>query len=43
MTTLRARSSGNLLRFDRPIDRLAGGDFTAVLEAAEAFVDGDYT
>jgi hypothetical protein len=23
--------------------RLAGGDFTAVLEAAEAFVDGDYT
>ena len=24
MTTLRARSSGNLLRFDRPIDRLAG-------------------
>jgi hypothetical protein len=21
----------------------AGGDFTAVLEAAEAFVDGDYT
>jgi hypothetical protein len=32
-----------LLGFDRPIDRLAGGDFTAVLEAAEAFVDGDYT
>jgi hypothetical protein len=32
-----------LLRFDRPIDRLASGDFTAVREAAEAFVDGDYT
>jgi len=32
-----------LLRFDRPIDRLAGGDFTAMRDAAEAFVDGDYT
>jgi len=32
-----------LLGFERPIDRLAGGDFTAVREAAEAFVDGDYT
>lgn len=32
-----------LLAFDRPMDRLAGGDFTAVRDAAEAFVDGDYT
>jgi hypothetical protein len=32
-----------LLRFDRPIDRLAGGDFSSVRESAEAFVDGDYT
>jgi hypothetical protein len=32
-----------LLGFDRPIDRLGCGDFTAVREAAEAFVDGDYT
>lgn len=32
-----------LLGFDRPIDRLGHGDFAAVREAAEAFVDGDYT
>jgi transcriptional regulator with XRE-family HTH domain len=32
-----------LLGFDRPIDRLGRGEFTAVREAAEAFVDGDYT
>ena len=32
-----------ILGFDRPIDRLAGGEFTVVREAAEAFVDGDYT
>lgn len=32
-----------LLEFDRPIDRLGHGDFAAVREAAEAFVDGDYT
>ncbi|MGH2831143.1 MAG: hypothetical protein ACRDK2_00065 [Solirubrobacteraceae bacterium] len=31
------------LGFDRPIDRLAAGDFDVVREAAEAFVDGDYT
>jgi hypothetical protein len=28
-----------LLGFDRPIDRLGHGDFAAVREAAEAFVD----
>lgn len=32
-----------LLGFDRPIDRLGHGDFAAVRETAEAFVDGDYT
>lgn len=32
-----------LLGFDRPIDRLAGGGFAVVRDAAEAFVDGDYT
>ena len=32
-----------LLGFDRPIDRLGRGEFTVVREAAEAFVDGDYT
>lgn len=32
-----------LLGFDRPIDRLGHGDFAVVREAAEAFVDGDYT
>jgi hypothetical protein len=32
-----------LLGFDRPIDRLGRGEFTAVREAAEAFVDCDYT
>lgn len=32
-----------LLAFDRPIDRLAKGNFDEVREAAEAFVDGDYT
>ena len=32
-----------LLDFDRPIDRLGRGEFTAAREAAEAFVDGDYT
>jgi hypothetical protein len=32
-----------LLAFERPIDRLAKGDFDQVREAAEAFVDGDYT
>lgn len=32
-----------LLGFDRPIDRLAGDDFAVVRDAAEAFVDGDYT
>ena len=31
------------LEFDRPIDRLAGSDFAVVRDAAEAFVDGDYT
>jgi hypothetical protein len=25
------------------LEQVAGGDFTAMLEAAEAFVDGDYT
>jgi hypothetical protein len=24
------------------LEQVAGGDFTAVLEAAEAFADGDY-
>jgi hypothetical protein len=32
-----------LLAFDRPIDRLGSGGFIAVREAAEAFVNGDYT
>jgi hypothetical protein len=31
-----------LLAFDRPIDRIAAGDFAEVLGAAQAFVDGDY-
>lgn len=43
MTTLRARSwlvaRNRLLGFDRPVDRLAGGYFTAVLGAAEALAD----
>jgi hypothetical protein len=32
-----------LIGFDRPIDRFGHGDFAAVREATEAFVDGDYT
>jgi uncharacterized protein (DUF2384 family) len=30
------------LDFERPVDRLAAGDFTAVHAAAESYVVGDY-
>jgi uncharacterized protein (DUF2384 family) len=32
-----------VIGFERPIDVLRRGDFDAVREAAEAFVDGDYS
>ena len=35
-------SPNPLLGWDRPVDRLAGGDFAAVYAAAQSYVVGDY-